>query len=157
MMNEVMITGSFDPITLGHMDIIRRASEVFEKVAVVMFINPKKEYTFTLNERYDMIKAACQGINGVRVDYSEGMVVDYAAAHGIKTVVRGVRNHEDLEYEIKMAEFNKEKGGIETVLFIAEESFSEISSTKAREMIKKGMPLEEILPRETLEMVQRPF
>ena len=147
-MNEVMITGSFDPITLGHMDIIRRSAEIFEGVAVVMFINP---------ERHKMMKAALKDIKGVRVDYSEGMVIDYAASHGIKTVVRGVRNSEDLEYEKRMAKFNKEKGGIETVLLIAEDTLAEISSTKAREMIKKGVPLEEIMPKEILEMAKRPF
>ena len=156
-MNEVMITGSFDPITLGHMDIIRRSAEIFEGVAVVMFINPEKEYTFTLEERHEMMKAALKDIKGVRVDYSEGMVIDYAASHGIKTVVRGVRNSEDLEYEKRMAKFNKEKGGIETVLLIAEDTLAEISSTKAREMIKKGVPLEEIMPKEILEMAKRPF
>ena len=70
-MNEVMITGSFDPITLGHMDIIKRAAKMFDRIAVVMFINPEKKYMFTSEQRLSMIKASCEMLEGVRVDYSE--------------------------------------------------------------------------------------
>ena len=139
------------------MDIIRRAANIFDNVAVVMFINPEKKYMFEKDDRLEMIKAACQGIKSVRVDESDGMVIDYAAKNGIKTVVRGVRNVIDYEYETKMAAFNKEKGGVETVFFMAEERLCDCSSTEVRRRIEKGETLEGIVPREVLEMANRPF
>ena len=156
-MSEVMITGSFDPITLGHMDIIKRAAELFSSVAVVMFINPEKEYMFTLEQRFSMIKSSCEKISGVRVDYSEGMVVDYVKDHNIKAILRGVRNAQDYEYEKQMALFNKINGGVETIFLSAKEELEHCSSTLARRMIKNGEIPKGILPQEIIEMPNRPF
>lgn len=155
MNNEVMITGSFDPVTLGHVDIIKRAAAIFEKVAVVMFINENKDYMFTKEQRLEMLKAACQGIFGVRVDASDGLVVDYAKSHGIKCVVRGIRNNEDLEYETKMAEYNKEKGGIETVFLVAEGELSLCSSTRVRQIALQNGGINDLVPVEVAGIIEK--
>lgn len=154
-MNEVMITGSFDPVTNGHVDIIKRAARIFGAVAVVMFINEAKEYMFTAEKRLEMLRAACEDMEGVRVDSSNGYVVEYAAQHGIKTVIRGIRNSADLEYEVKMAEYNREKGGIETLFLMADERLSECSSTLARKKIREKESLGEILPQKVLEIAEK--
>ena len=154
-MNEVMVTGSFDPVTVGHIDIIKRAAKVFGRVAVVMFINEAKEYMFSVNQRLEMLRAACESIDGVRVDNSYGRVVDYAAEHGIKTVVRGIRNGADLDYEMKMASYNKENGGIETLFFMADPELIECSSTLVRQMIREKKSLTGILPEGACMIVEK--
>ena len=156
-MNEVLITGSFDPITLGHMDIIKRAAKIFDKVAVVMFINPDKNYMFTPEQRLSMIKASCEMLEGVRVDYSEGPVVDYALRHCIKTIVRGVRNLKDYEYEKTMESYNKMHGGLETVFLFSNEDLRNCSSTVVRNMIENKEDLSSVLPHEIMQMADRPF
>lgn len=156
-MNEVMITGSFDPITLGHMDIIKRAAKMFDRIAVVMFINPEKKYMFTLEQRLSMIKASCEMLEGIRVDYSEGTVVDYARDHGIKTIVRGVRNSKDYEYERTMESYNKMHGGLETVFLFSNEDLKNCSSTVVRDIIENKGDLDSVLPCEIIQMKERPF
>ena len=148
MKNEVMITGSFDPVTNGHIDIIKRTAAIFENTAVVMFINDAKAYMFTAEQRLEMLRAACRDIDGVRVDYSLGRVVDYALENGIKTVVRGIRNAADLDYEVKMALYNKENGGVETVFLPAKEELLECSSTMVRKAITEGSTPWNLVPYE---------
>ena len=108
---KVILPGSYDPITLGHLDLIRRAAEIYSEVYVVAFINPEKSYTFTEEERRRMLALATEDIKGVRVDFSSGRVVDYMKSHGIERIVKGYRNDVDLEYERRQAEYNLKFGG----------------------------------------------
>ena len=93
---RVILPGSYDPITLGHVDIIKRAAQLYGEVFVVAFINPEKEYMFTPDERVLMLGLATEDILGVKVGFSDGRVVDYMKAHGSEKIVQGYRNSKDL-------------------------------------------------------------
>ncbi len=142
----VIIPGSYDPVTLGHLDIIRRASEKFEEVYVVIFVNPKKTYTFSIDERIKMLILATDEFENVIVSASNGLVIDYMHEHGIKKIIKGYRNDVDLEYEKFQAEWNLLNGGYETILWQSSPELKNISSTSARQKLKAGEDLTETLP-----------
>ena len=150
----VILPGSYDPITNGHLDIIRRASEKYEEVYVVAFINPDKNYTFSVDERVSMMMLATDDLDNVLVSFSSGLVIDYMRDHDIKRIIKGYRNETDLEYEKKMAEWNLLHGGYETIFEKSSIELSEISSTMARDMIKKGDDLSEILPKKVADFIK---
>ena len=152
---RVILPGSYDPVTLGHLDVIERAAKKYSEVYVVAFINPDKEYTFTLDERVKMLLLATDHLDNVIVSYSLGRVVDYMREHGIEKIVKGYRNKNDLEYERRQAEYNMEHGGYETELVKASSSLSHISSTVARERLLKGGELEGILPQNVISFIKK--
>ncbi|MBO7304434.1 MAG: pantetheine-phosphate adenylyltransferase [Clostridia bacterium] len=152
-MSSVILPGSYDPVTLGHLEIIRRAAEKYDEVYVVAFINPDKKYTFTLDERVKMLMLATDGLDNVLVSYSTGRVVDYMREHGIEKIVKGYRNDVDLAYERMQAEYNLKEGGYETELWLAGESMKSISSTEAREKINRGEELCGILPEKVISFI----
>jgi len=151
---SVIVPGSYDPVTLGHLDIIRRAAREYEEVYAVIFVNPEKNYTFSLSERMKMLMLATDDINNVLVSYSNGLVIDYMREHEIELIVKGYRNDVDLEYEKRQAEWNLKHGGYETILLKSEKSLDGISSTLARENIKKGESLDGILPKSVIEYLK---
>lgn len=144
-MSAVILPGSYDPITLGHLEIIRRAAEIYDEVYAVAFVNPEKSYTFSLDERIKMMMLATDELDNVLVSYSTGLVIDYMREHGIEKIIKGYRNDFDLEYERAQAEWNLKNGGYETELIKCEREFEQISSTLAREKIKDGEELSGIL------------
>lgn len=150
---KVIVPGSYDPVTLGHLDIIRRAAEENEQVYAVIFVNPEKKYTFSLDDRVRMLILATDEYDNVLVSYSNGMVVDYMRDHGIEKIVKGYRNDIDYAYEMKQAEYNKNYGGYETELKKCAPELSEVSSTLAREKIEKGESVEGILPSSVSEYI----
>jgi pantetheine-phosphate adenylyltransferase len=131
----VIIPGSYDPPTLGHREIIRRAAEEYREVYAVVFINPNKSYTFSPTERVSMLMLTVDDIPNVLVSYSSGLVIDYMREHGIEKIIKGIRNDADLEYERHQAEWNLKMGGYATEFIRAEDEFVPISSTIARERI----------------------
>ena len=152
-MGAVILPGSYDPVTLGHLDMIRRAAEKYPVVYAVIFINPKKEYLFSEEERLAMLKLACEDIPGVRVDFYAGRVVDYMREHGISTIVKGYRNDTDLAYERVQAEYNLKEGGFKTELWRSDERFENISSTIARSALVNKADLSEILPKKVIAFI----
>ena len=142
---RVILPGSYDPITLGHLAIIEAAAEKYSEVFVVAFVNPDKKYAFPMEERVEMIRLAVSHLKNVRVDFSLGRVVDYMREKEISLIVKGYRNERDLEYERAQAEYNLKNGGYETELIKCERCLENISSTAAREAIGKGENLEKIL------------
>ena len=152
---KVILPGSYDPITLGHLDVILRAAELYGEVYVVAFINPAKKYMFSPEERVQMLALATEGIAGVTVGFSEGRVVDYMREHGIERIVKGYRNTADLEYEKAQAEYNLQHGGFETELILASPEYESISSTLARERIKSGGSLSGILPENVISFINK--
>lgn len=154
---KAMITGSFDPITEGHMDIIERAAKLFDAVYVVMFINVDKKYMFTEEERLGFIKKACADIHNVKVDFSRGMVVDYVKEHGISVIIRGIRGDEDIAYEKLMAEFNYQNSGVETLLLPAKPKYENFSSTLARTTLQNGETLDGLIPESIIDDVLSKF
>ncbi|MBE6644746.1 MAG: pantetheine-phosphate adenylyltransferase [Ruminococcaceae bacterium] len=147
---KVILPGSYDPITLGHLELIKRASSLYDEVFVTIFINPEKNYRFSLADRVKMISLATEELPNVVVDSSDGYVVDYMREKGIDKIIKGYRNAVDLEYERRQASFNLERGGYETELWRADDAFKDVSSTKARGYIASGENLEEILPEKVI-------
>ena len=130
-----MVTGSFDPITLGHQDIIEKALRAFDEVSVAVLVNPDRYPLFSAEQRVNMIQA----VFGDRVNaFSfDGLAVDAAKAIGAEFLVRGVRDQADLEYELEMADFNRAHG-LETVFFLSDVRLRHVSATKAREGLMSG-------------------
>lgn len=152
---KVILPGSYDPVTLGHLAVIERASRIYDEVYAVVFVNPEKEYTFSIDDRVRMLILATDKLDNVIVSYSNGFVIDYMREHGIERIIKGYRNDTDLEYERKQAEYNLKFGGYETELWLSEEPLRSISSTKAREMIERGEDLSEVLPESVIDYVSK--
>ncbi len=152
-MKSVLLPGSYDPVTLGHLEIIKKAADTYDEVFVVIFVNSEKKYTFSLSERREMLRLATEGMKNVTVDTSDGYVVDYMRERGIDLIVKGYRNSADLEYEKKQAEYNYKNGGFKTELWFADEKYRDISSTKARELIEKKQNLEKLLPEKVITFI----
>ena len=155
-MSSALIPGSFDPITLGHLDIITRAAARFDKVTVAVMNNdmqkyvqgaPVKQYAFALSERREMAEAACAHLPNVEVVAAGGTLVSLFQCVRADVVVKGVRNTVDFEYEQKHALYNRAHDSrAETLYMPADPAFDGISSTLARERMRRGESLEGILP-----------
>ena len=143
---SVILPGSYDPVTLGHLDVIRRAAKEHDEVYVVIFVNPEKTYTFSLDDRMRMLMLATDELDNVLVSYSNGMVVDYMREHDIDKIIKGYRNDTDLEYEKKQADFNRIYGGYETELIKCRSGFELISSTEVRKRIEQGEDISDLVP-----------
>lgn len=146
-MDVAVIPGSFDPITLGHMDVIERAAELFDRVCVCAMVNGGKSPMFTAEQRFAMLSASVAGLPGVTAELWTGLLVDYAREKGARWLVKGVRNGTDFDAEYGMAEINRGlDAGLDTLLLPARPRFLHFSSTMVREMIKYGRPLEPYMP-----------
>lgn len=141
-----IVPGSFDPITVGHLDMILRATKMCEHVVVAVMINSSKKYSFTLDERKRIAEAALADVDRVEVVASDGMLFELAEALSADLIIKGVRNKRDLEYEKMMAEYNSTRTSAVTVLLDASESVREISSTAVRKIMEKGELPESLLP-----------
>ena len=150
---SVIMPGSYDPVTSGHVEMIRRVAEGEDEVYVVIFTNPNKNYTFSLDDRMAMLMLATEELDNVIVSYSLGYVVDYMREHNIEKIVKGYRNEEDLIWENEQAEYNLKHGGYETQLIMCEEKYKHISSTLVREKIKSGENLSGLLPRSVIDFL----
>jgi pantetheine-phosphate adenylyltransferase len=151
-----VVPGSFDPITNGHIDIIRRASELYDKVFVAVMINDKKTYSFTLEEREAIAKVALEDMDSVEVISSRGWLWELARDLGACAIVKGYRNDTDLEYERKMAEFNKEHNpNAETVLLKANEELETLSSTVVREKMLNDEKIDGLVPQKAIELIKK--
>ena len=145
-----LIPGSFDPVTLGHLSLVRRAVPLFDKVVVCLLINPDKTSLFSEEERAAMLRAAARAYPNVTVDIDHGMTADYAVKIGASHLIRGIRNAADADYELEMAAFNRARAGVETILFPAPPDIADVSSTLVRERLRDGKPLDGLLPDEVI-------
>lgn len=145
-MTTVVCPGSFDPVTLGHLDIIRRAAALFDEVIVCVVANPNKEGTFTIDERTDLIRQVCAEIPGVRVDSFYGLLVDYCRDQGATAVIKGLRDSTDYDYELPMAHMNRSISGIDTVFLPTRADLSFVSSSLCREVTRLGGDVSHLLP-----------
>ena len=152
---KVILPGSYDPITTGHMEIIRYAAEKYSAVYVVVFINESKVYRFTVDQRLKMLEIATRGMANVVVDAYSGRVVDYMRMHGIEQIVKGYRNEKDVEWERVQAEYNLREGGFSTELIRCNPSFENISSTRVRTMLDAGESVCGLLPSGVLEFIEK--
>ena len=153
---KAIVTGSFDPFTLGHLEIVKKALEKYDEVYVVALNNEQKTYMFSLSERKAIIEKSTEELSGVIVDAYSGLTADYMNQNGITHIVRGVRNEKDREYELnlatKMQEFNP---AFQTELIECPRSLSKISSTEARKRILEGASLDGILHPNAIEYIKK--
>lgn len=149
-----VVPGSFDPMTNGHISIVKRALELYDRVFVAVMINDKKKYMFSLEEREAIAKACLNGINNVSVISSRDWLWHLCSELDACAIVKGYRNEEDLKYENEMAKFNKEHyPKADTVLIKADESMTDLSSTLIRQKILSGESLNEYLPTQAIEII----
>lgn len=147
---RVILPGTYDPVTLGHLDIIRRAAAEYEEVFVTVFVNPDKTPLFSLSDRLAMLMLATDDLDNVLVTESAGLVIDYMRDHHIRKIIKGYRNDADLAYEEKQAEWNAEHGGVTTDLLPCAKELRDVSSTLARRLLAEGGDLSGILPEKVL-------
>lgn len=155
-MTTAIYPGSFDPITLGHLNIIRRAASVFDKVVVCVMVNSAKNPMFSLEERVELIERVVSRLPNVSVDTSDVLLAEYAQRHEGAVIVKGLRAVSDFESEFQMALINKKiSPGLETVFLTAGEKYTYLSSSVVKEMARYGADLREFVPWEIIEDVER--
>lgn len=139
--------GSFDPITLGHLDIIERGSKLFDRVIVVVFRNPNKTPLFSLQQRTELIQRSTQHLPNVEVESFDGLTVTYAQIRQAKVLLRGLRAVSDFEMELQMAHINKTLlADIETVFLATSTEYSYLSSSVVKEIARFGGPIDHLVP-----------
>jgi len=157
-MRKTLVAGTFDPVTIGHVDIIQRTIALFDEVHVVIFVNPNKKPLFSLSTRQKMLQMALADMASVVIDYSDGMLVDYMQQHGISATIRGVRNAADFDYEFAMAEQNQQLWSeCETIILPCAENYAQISSGMIREALHNGQDVSHFLPKAILPLVYDTF
>ncbi|MFZ5537556.1 MAG: pantetheine-phosphate adenylyltransferase [Pseudomonadota bacterium] len=146
-MTAAIYPGTFDPITLGHIDVIRRAASLFGEVVVGVAAHSTKTPVFDLEERTAMAREALAGIPGVKVEPFQGLLVDFARAMGARAVIRGLRAVSDFEYEMQLAAINRRLApALETVFLTPAESYSFLASTLVREIARLGGDVTPFVP-----------
>ena len=146
-MIKAVYPGSFDPITNGHLNIINRASKLYDELIVLVAISPAKKPFFTIEEKVNMIKDSVKDLPNVKVDFYEGLVVDYASKNNVQVLVRGLRAVSDFEYEFQLAAANRFiNNEIEMVFFMANSENNFISSSMIKEMALAGQDVSSLVP-----------
>ena len=139
--------GTFDPVTFGHIDLIKRAARLFDQVIVAVAINPQKQVLFSCQERVEMLKSATKGISRVKVECFNGLLVDYVKRKKTRVMLRGLRMISDFEYEFQMALTNRRLGPeIETIYMMPKESYCFLSSKLIKEAASLGANLKDFVP-----------
>ena len=152
-----LFTGSFDPITKGHVDLIERASRLFDKLYVGIFYNREKYGFFRIEARERMVKEALQHLDNVEVITSQNeLAVTVAGRLGAKAFVRGLRNSQDLDYEADMNFFNRELAGeLETIFLLSKPAYQHISSSRIRELIAFQQDIADYVPQSVIKELER--
>ncbi len=145
-MSGAVCPGSFDPVTLGHVDIFERAAAQFDEVVVAVLVNPDKKGMFTVDERMEMIAESCAHLPNLRVESGHGLVVDFVRSHGLTAIVKGLRTGTDFEYELQMAQMNRHVAGVDTFFVATTPRYSFVSSSLAKEVATLGGDVSALLP-----------
>ena len=155
-MRTAVCSGSFDPITLGHLDVIRRTAACFDKVWVCVSPNAeKKNQMFTPEQKLQLVQKAVEDLPNVEAELGPGLLADYAVNHGATVIVRGARNASDFDVEYQLALINKSiHPELDTVILPASAEYQHFSSSMAREMIRYRQPLEQYLPGAIIPLVR---
>jgi pantetheine-phosphate adenylyltransferase len=143
--------GSFDPVTNGHIDIIERASTLFDEVVVAVGVNKSKNRLFTPEERIAMLEEACQGFSNVRVSSFDGLLTDFCKAEQVVAIVKGLRAVSDFDYELQMAQMNSSLAAIETVFVPTSPEYSFLASSLVNEVATFGGDVSSLIPPLVLE------
>jgi len=141
-----MYPGTFDPITLGHEDLVRRASRLFDRVVVAIAANPSKEPMFSLEERVELARSSVTDLDNVEVSGYDGLTVDFARENGLRVIMRGLRAVSDFEYEFQLANMNRHLAvDVETAFLTPNENYNFISSSLVREICSMGGDISEFV------------
>ncbi|NCZ58327.1 MAG: pantetheine-phosphate adenylyltransferase [Actinobacteria bacterium] len=142
-------------MTNGHLDVIERASGLFDEVVIAVLVNNSKTGLFTIEERIEMITEAVQHLKNVKVDTWSGLLVDYCRAHNIAAIVKGLRAVSDFDYELQMAQMNLQLKGVDTLLMATKPAYSFLSSSLVREIARYGGDVSNLVPSRVLEDLSR--
>jgi pantetheine-phosphate adenylyltransferase len=145
-MSGAVCPGSFDPVTLGHVDIFERAAAQFDELVVAVMVNPNKSGMFTLDERIGLIEQSTTHLSNVRVESGQGLIVDFVRERGLTAIVKGLRTGTDFEYELQMAQMNKHIAGVDTFFVATTPQYSFVSSSLAKEVATLGGDVSALLP-----------
>ena len=155
---KAVCPGSFDPVTMGHLDIFTRAASHFDEVVVLVTANPNKQSgLFSIDERMDLIRRATAHVPNISVDWWGGLLVDYTNEHGISALVKGLRTALDYEYELPMAQMNRRLSGIDTFFLLTDEKYGYISSSLCKEVAKYGGDVSGLLPEPVVDAVKAKY
>ena len=147
--------GSFDPVTFGHLDLIKRATRIFSKVTVAVAVNLQKKPLFTLEERIAMLKETTKSIRGIEIEAFDGLIIEYARKRKINVLIRGLRMISDFEYELQMALTNRRLAqDIETIFLMPSEGYSFLSSTLLKEAAALGADISSFVPKSVAKRVR---
>lgn len=154
-MRRCVCPGSFDPVTLGHLDVITRAARLYDEVVVAVLDNPNKQGMFTLPERVEMITQETEHLRGVRVvPFGGRLLVDLCLEVGAQAIVKGLRGEVDYSYELPMAVMNRRMTGVETLFMPGEPGLSEVSSSLMKEVARFGGDISGLVPERVLARLQ---
>ena len=137
-MARAVCPGSFDPITLGHVDVVTRAAAMFDEVIVAVAINPAKQGMFSVDERLELIRGAVDGLDNVSTASFSGLVVDWCREQGVGVIAKGLRSDTDYAYELPMAQMNRHLTGVDTVFLTADPAHTFVSSSLVKEVARGG-------------------
>lgn len=145
-MSGAVCPGSFDPVTLGHVDIFERSAAQFDELVIAVMVNPNKTGMFSLDERIALIEESTTHLSNVRVESGQGLIVDFVKTRGLTAIVKGLRTGTDFEYELQMAQMNKHIAGVDTFFVATTPRYSFVSSSLAKEVAMLGGDVSELLP-----------
>jgi pantetheine-phosphate adenylyltransferase len=150
-LRRAVCPGSYDPITNGHLDIIARASKLYDEVYVTVMVNKSKQGLFTVEERLALIERVTCGYPNVRVESFHGLLVDFCTKRDIPAIVKGLRAVSDFDYELQMAQMNNGLSGVETLFVPTNPTYSFLSSSLVKEVAQWGGDISHLVPPEVLE------
>jgi len=157
-MTRALYPGSFDPVTLGHISVIKRAADTFDELIVAILKNDSKNPLFTTEERVQMIEEVVSDIPNIKVMSFNGLLVDFAKTNNVKTIVRGLRAITDFEYELQMAQSNKTlEPTIDTVFFTTDVEYSYLSSSGVKEIAKFGGDISKFVPEQIVDRIYKKY
>ncbi|WP_067783350.1 pantetheine-phosphate adenylyltransferase [Actinomyces vulturis] len=156
-MSMAVYPGSFDPITMGHMDVIERASSVVDELIVVIAHNPDKagRHLFTLEQREQMLRACTADLNNVRIEVVDGLIAPWSVHRGANVLIKGIRGGIDAESESTMAALNRELAGIDTMFLPSRPSLTHVSSSAVREILSWGGEVNAYVPQPALALISQ--
>ena len=146
-----MCPGSFDPVTNGHVDVIARAAALYDELVVAVLVNPGKAGLFSVDERMELLREAVADLPNVVVDSFSGLLVDYCRSHDIPVVVKGLRAVGDFEYELQMAQMNRELAGVETLFVPTAPQVGHLSSSLVKQIATFGGDVSRLVPKGVLD------
>ena len=150
--------GSFDPVTLGHLDVIKRSAEMFDEVIIGVLNNTSKTPLFSVKERVNMLSEVVSDIPNVRVESFGGLLIDFARQNGVKTIIRGLRAVTDFEYELQIAQSNRKVAPeIDTVFLTTSIEYAYLSSSIVKEYARYGVDVTQFVPIEVVDRIKEKY